>query len=225
MKRQDIIIIGNSIAADIMYGYLLEDKRYNIVGFAVDKEYLTEETKFGLPVVSLEKVPTIWSADSHKVVLGIGYKDINQIREAFFYRMKQLGYAIETYIHPSAVVNETAKIGEGVVILSNSVLEPFVVVGDNTMIWSNCTLAHHSSVEEHAWIASNTILSGSCKVKKYTFVGVGVVISNEVEIGERNIIGAGCLLTKNTKNEEVFLERNAEKHRFDAVNYAKYFLK
>ena len=221
----NIIIIGNYIAAEIMYGYFQADERYKVVCFSVDEEYITEEEKFGLKIINLKKLKENYNPKDYKIIIGVGYNNINQNRENIFNRVKEMGYEIETYIHPSAVVNETASIGEGSMILSNSVVEPFVKVGENSIIWSNCTLAHHSEVESHCWIASNSILSGQAKIKHNTFIGVNCTIVNEVIVERMNIIGAGSLITKNTNEQEVYLSRSAEKHRFDSVNYSKYFLK
>ena len=170
---QNIIIIGNSIAADILYGYLHSDKRYEVTCFAVDKEYITDKTKFGLQVLEINTLPVKFTTKGYKVVLGIGYNNLNQNREAIFNRIKSMGYTLETYIHPSAVVHYGATIGEGSMVLSNSVVEPFAEIGCNSFIWSNCTIAHHSKVHSHCWIASNTVLSGEAVIKDLSFIGVG----------------------------------------------------
>jgi sugar O-acyltransferase (sialic acid O-acetyltransferase NeuD family) len=222
--KQKVIIIGNSIAADIIFGYLDADKRYEVACFAVDKEFINNKIKFGLDVLDMETLKLNFSSKEYKVVLGVGYNNINQNREAIYHRIKTMGFVIETYIHPSAVVHHGTFIGEGSMVLSNSVVEPFAKIGINSLIWSNCTIAHHSEVQDHCWIASNSVLSGEAIIKDFVFIGVNCTIVNKVTIEKLNIIGAGSLITKSTKAEEVFLSRNAEKHRFDAINYAKYFL-
>lgn len=224
-EKINVVIVGNSIASEIVYGYISSDERYNIVAFTVDEEFISEVTKFDLPVVDIAVLENRFPCNNYQILLGIGYKNVNQNRTFFFHKMKQMGYQIVTYIHPSAVVSPTAKIGEGSFVLSNSVIEPYVIIKENVLIWSNCTIAHHSEVESHCWIASNSIISGQAKVKEYTFIGVGSTICNEVTIGAKNIIGAACMISKNTNSNEVFLARSAEKHRFDAENYSKYFLK
>jgi sugar O-acyltransferase (sialic acid O-acetyltransferase NeuD family) len=221
---QKIIIVGNSIAADIVYGFLEQDKRYEVVCFAVDKKYIDGKSKFGLDELDINLLKSRYNCEEHKVVLGVGYNNLNQNREVIYNRIKNLGYEIETYIHPSAVVHENVSIGEGSMVLSNSVVEPFAKIGVNSFIWSNCTIAHHSEVQSHCWIASNTVLSGEATIKGFSFVGVNCTIVNKVTVESLNIIGAGSLITKNTKPKEVFLTRNAEKHRFDSINYAKFFL-
>jgi sugar O-acyltransferase (sialic acid O-acetyltransferase NeuD family) len=221
---QKIIIIGNSIAADILYGYLHSDERYEVICFAVDGEYVVEKSKFGLDVLDIKLLKNSYNCEEHKVILGMGYNNVNKNREATYKRIKNLGYELETYIHPSAIVHKDVSIGEGSMVLSNSVVEPYAKIGVNSFIWCNCTIAHHSEVKSHCWIASNTVLSGEAKIKDFSFVGVNCTIVNKVTVESLNIIGAGSLITKNTKPKEVFLTRNAEKHRFDSINYAKFFL-
>tara|TARA_B100001287_G_scaffold106033_1_gene89225 strand:+ start:6303 stop:6971 length:669 start_codon:yes stop_codon:yes gene_type:complete len=221
---QKIIIIGNSIAADILYGYLNTDERYEVICFAADEKYIDKKIKFGLDVLKIESIKSKYNCEEHKVILGIGYSNVNKNREAIYKRIKNLGFIIETYIHPSAVVNENVTIGEGSMVLSNSVIEPYAKIGVNSFIWCNCTIAHHSNVQSHCWIASNTVLSGEAKIKDFSFIGVNCTIVNKITVDSLNIVGAGSLITKNTKPKEVYLTRNAEKHRFDSINYAKFYL-
>lgn len=222
---QKIIIVGNSIAADIVYGFLEQDRRYEVVCFAVDKEYITEERKFGLKVENLGYISEKYLTDNHRIMLGVGYDNVNQTRAVLFKKVKEMGYQIETYIHESAVVHPNATVGEGSMVLSNSVVEPYAKIGENVLIWSNCTIAHHGELGSHCWVASNSIISGQAIVKDFTFIGVNCTIVNEVVVDELNIIGAGSLITKNTKTKDVYLSRSSEKHRFDSVNYSKFFLK
>lgn len=222
---KNIIIIGNTVAADIIYGLLIDDSRYNVIGFAVDEEFIQEKNKFQIEVMAIENLLDRYDPKDCSVMLGIGYSEVNQIRERMFTRLINMGFTIETYIHPTAVVSSTALIGEGSVIMANTVIEPFVAVGNNSMIWSNCTIAHHSKVESHCWIASNSIISGQASVLNNTFIGVSCTVVNEVIVEEFNIIGAGSLITKNTKKNDVYLTRSSEKHRFDSINYSKFFLK
>ena len=131
---QKIIIIGNSIAADIVYGYLEKDERYDVVCFAVEKDYITETKKFDLNIEELSSISEKYSINDHHVMLGIGYGNVNQTRAALFEKVKGMGYVVETYIHQSAVVQSNAVVGEGSMILSNSVVEPYAEIGGNSLV-------------------------------------------------------------------------------------------
>jgi len=64
-----IIIIGNTVAADIIYGLLNSDDRYEVVCFSVDKEYITETEKLGLQVIPIEDLKEKYNPGEHSVML------------------------------------------------------------------------------------------------------------------------------------------------------------
>jgi len=133
MKK--VVLAGNAITADILYSYLRDDNRYEVVGLTVDDEFLAQGTIDSLTSVGLSELKNTFKPDEHHIIMAIGYNDLNRVRESFFLRLKELGYSIETYIHPDARVYTEHAIGEGCVILPNAVVEPHVRVGANTMVW------------------------------------------------------------------------------------------
>ncbi len=219
-----IVIVGNSAAAEILYGYLKQDPRYKVVSFCADAEFITSPEFHGLEVLPLEELSKKVPPGQATILLGVGYSGLGHVRSELYRRIKSMGYQVETYIHPTATLLNDAQIGEGSVVLASSVVEPFVEIGRNAFIWCNCTVAHHARIGNDAWIASNTVISGQAMVGDRSFIGVGAVVSNKVRIAEDNVIGGGAFKTRDTQPNEVWLSRSAEKHRIDATNYAKHYL-
>jgi sugar O-acyltransferase (sialic acid O-acetyltransferase NeuD family) len=218
-----VILAGNAITAEIIYSYLKNDKRYEIVATTVDDEYVEHNRLQNIPCIGISNLMTNYKPDEVGIIMAMGYNDLNRVRESFYNRLHDDGYEILTYIHEDAQVYTENSIGKGVVILPGAVIEPHVTVGNNTMIWCNSTLAHHSIVEENCWIATGTVLSGQAKINRNSFVGVNATIVNEVEVGAFNIIGAAALISKNTKPNTVHLSRTAEIFRCSAEEYIKFF--
>jgi sugar O-acyltransferase (sialic acid O-acetyltransferase NeuD family) len=221
--RQKIVLAGNAITAEILLAYLQLDPRYEIAGFTVDDEFVAKTGAAVSPVVGLSEIVRAFSPVNHRVIMALGYNDLNRTREAMFSRLKARGYRLETYIHPDARVYTDNPLGEGSVVLPSAVIEPGAQLGSNTMVWSNVTLAHHSSVADNCWVAAGTVVSGNAKVLHNTFLGVGCTIVNAVTVGEFNIVGAGALVSRNTKAHSVYLARSAEPFRYSSENYIKYF--
>lgn len=221
MKK--VILAGNATTADILYSYLVQDDRYQVVGLTVDDDYLQGGVVKGLESIALSRLKESHDPKDCTVIMAMGYNDINRSRESMFRRLKEMGYRIETYVHPDAKVYTEHPLGEGCVILPSAVIEPHVRLGDNSMIWANVTLAHHSSVAENCWVASGAVISGQAQVGRNSFIGVNATIVNEVVVGEYCIIGAGALITKSTKASSVHLARSGEEHRFPSQDYVKYF--
>lgn len=79
-------------------------------------------------------------------------------------------------IHPSAVVDPTAKLGQNVCIGPNVVVSPNAVIGDNTKILAN------------SYIGSNVKIGNNC------FFHPGVNIGDRVQIGNDVILNHGVSL-------------------------------
>lgn len=218
-----IILAGNAVTANILHGYLANDDRYQIIGLTVDDEFIETGGVPGIKSIPLSQINKVYNTQDHAVIMAMGYNNINRSRESMFYKLKALGYRIETYIHPDAKVYTQNPLGEGSIILPSAVLEPHVTVGANSMIWANVTLAHHSTVAEHCWVASGAVISGQAHIKRNTFIGVNATIVNEVVVDEYCIIGAGALITKNTKASSVHLARSGEVLRYSSEDYNKFF--
>lgn len=221
---QKLVMIGNAITTEILHRYIRDDARYEVCCFSVDREYIKETTMLGLDVVPLEELGERYPAGEYKAVIAMGYSDVNRNRAAKFDALKAMGYDILTYVHPDAKIYNDHAIGEGSLILPNSVVEPFAVIGKNSFVWANCTVAHHSRVGDHCWIASGSVVSGDAQIGSFTFLGVNTTVVNQVRVGELNVIGANAMISGHTKDNEVHLARSAEKHRFAATDYAKFYL-
>ena len=221
MKK--VILAGNSVTADILNCYLAHDDRYEVIGLTVDSEYLQQGGITGLKTFEMSGLSKSHAPQDCVVIMAMGYNDLNRSRESMFYRLMNMGYTIETYVHPDARVYTEHPLGEGCVVLPSAVLEPHVRLGANSMVWCNAILAHHSIVAEHCWVASGAVISGKAKVERNTFIGVNATVVNEVVVGEYNVIGGAALITKNTKASSVHLARSAEQIRFTSQDYVKHF--
>ncbi|HRD69439.1 MAG TPA: acetyltransferase [Legionella sp.] len=220
MKK--IILAGNAITAEILTEYLKQDNRYNVVALTVDDEYADLNGIPEFDTIPLSMLSNQFDPHHHSVIMAMGYNDINRTRETMFQRLKEIGYPIETYVHPDARVYTQYPIGEGSIVLPSTVIEPHVRIGSNTMIWANVTIGHHSIVEDHCWIASDAVIAGQATVKRNSFVGVNATVVNQVSVGEYCIIGAGALITKNVKSSSVYLARSGEELRYSSQDYVKF---
>ncbi|MDM0028691.1 acetyltransferase [Variovorax saccharolyticus] len=221
MKK--IILAGNAITAEILCAYLLVDERYEVRGLTVDDEFVSQGGIDGYRTVGLSALAGAFPSTMHRVIMAMGYNDLNRSRELMFERIKAMGYGVEAYVHPDARVHTDHPVGEGSVVLPGAVIEPHARVGRNAMVWSNVTLAHHSTVGDHCWVAAGTVVSGQAEIRHNTFLGVNSTVVNAVTVGEFNIVGAGALISRDTKPHSVHIARSAEPLRFSSEDYVKHF--
>ncbi len=219
----DIVIFGISKVAEIVHTYITHDESFKVAGFCVDRQYLAEETKFGLPVIAFEDIEKDFPPDKYKMLVAIGYHDMNKTREQKCKEAKDKGYELVSYVNKDADVAPNAKIGKNCIILNNVSVEPFVEIGNNVCLYCNATVAHHSKIDDNVWITSGTVVGGNSTVGKNCFLGINSTIGHNINIGAENFIGAGAVITKNTEDKSVYVNPDTPKYRLNVDQFMKLF--
>ncbi len=150
-----------------------------------------------------------YSPNDVLLVNGIGSLPKNDLRANIYSFYKLKGYSFLRVIHPSAIVSESAYLGEGVQIMANSVINVDVSIGDNSIINTGSIIDHDSSIGQNCHIAPGVTISGGVKVLNDCHLGTGCTVIHSIEIGERTIIGSGVAVNKNVAgNSIVYPARN-----------------
>jgi UDP-3-O-[3-hydroxymyristoyl] glucosamine N-acyltransferase len=80
-------------------------------------------------------------------------------------------------IHPTAVVHESAQIGE------NAHIGPYVVIGENVRIGANAVLVAHVVIYRGVTIGNNFFAHANAVVREHCRIGNNVLLQNGVIIG------------------------------------------
>lgn len=219
----DIVIFGTSKVSEVVYTCIKDESAFNIVGFCVDKEYIDEDKKFGLPVIAFEEIEKVFPSNAFKMLVAIGYHKMNKIREQKCQEAIEKGYELVSYINKKADIASNVEIGQNCVILDNVSVEPFAKIGNNVCLYCNSTIAHHSILEDNVWVTSGAVVGGNSTVGKNTFLGINSTIGHNINIGAENFIGAGALVTKNTEDKSVFICPDTPKYRLNTDQFMKLF--
>jgi len=218
MKK--VIIYGNGRIAKIIYQFL--KKEYEIVAFTVDKDFIEETIIETLPVIPFESIEKEYSPKKYKMIIAVGYVQMNHVRTKKYEESIQKGYSFINYIHPSVELHDNIKIGVNNIILDHATIQPYAEIGNSNFIWSNAVIAHGSIVENTTWITSGVIVSGDSVVKSNCFLGVNATIGHNITIEEDNFIGANTLVTKNTNKKEVYISKEGERFRLDSQRFLQF---
>lgn len=214
---EKLIIYGNGRIAKIIYQFV--KKQYDIVAFTVDRHYIQEDVIDGLPLMAFEDLETKLSCKKHKMLVAVGYVQMNVVREKKYKEGKDKGYDFINYIHPSVEIHDNIIVGENNIVLDHVTIQPYVKLGNSNFIWSNAVIAHGSIVGDTNWITSGVVVSGDSTIKSNCFLGVNATIGHNITIDDENFIGANTLITKNTKLKEVFISKDGEKFLLDSQRF------
>lgn len=208
-----VIIIGAGGHAAEISDYLeysnsqnTPDSEVEIVGYLDDDfdKYLHYCLKF----------PYLGSISEHQIVSNVHYiiGIANLVyRKKFVELFLERGAKFSSYIHPTASISSSAKIGEGVVIAPNVNLGPNAYVGDFSLVNSRVSLGHDSKVGKYNFLSPNVCFSGFTQVGDENLFGINSATIPGIKIGNRNKIMAGMTLDKNVGDSEVVFYRFKEK--------------
>ena len=79
-------------------------------------------------------------------------------------------------IHPSAVVAETAQLGQGVCIGPSAVIEDNVVIGDHVVIRAGCKIGQQTIIGAHTRLDWNVVVYHGCKIGSHVIIQANTTI-------------------------------------------------
>lgn len=200
MSKKQIIIIGagghSKVIADI-----IEKSGGKVCGFLDDK------LPKGTVVVGNYKV--IGDFDSRFTISTLNDKIEFVIALGDNKKRKEISdnsnIKFCSVIHPSAQIGLDVKIGDGTVIMANSVINSAVKIGKHSIINTGAIIEHDDLIEDFVHISPNAVLGGNVKIGKCTHIGIGATVKNNIKICENCIIGAGAVVIKNILEEGKYI--------------------
>lgn len=209
--QRPVIVFGNMLAASMVRFCLEHDSPHEVVGFAVDKKYMSSDTFDGLPLVPFEELENFYPPADFQLIIPIGFQKINSIRRARYESAKQRGYDFINYIASNASVWPGQKIGENVLIYEHAVVQPFAEIGNNCIVRSGANIAHHCVIKDHAFIAAEAVMGSKTCVGEQAVLGLGAVVRDQTNIADRSFVGAGAVVVKDTEEDGVYVGNPARK--------------
>lgn len=216
-----IIIFGTGKIAEVIHYYATNDCGFNVAAFCVDKEYVTNDTFKGLPVVAFENIEEIYSPETHDMFVAVGYHDMNKLRATKCSDAIGKGYQLVSIISPATNLPLNIIYGYNCFIMPPSIIHPYVKIGNNVFIWSGAMLAHHSTVEDNCWLTSSCSISGNVIIGEYSFLAVNATVGHSVVIGKDCFLGANTLVTKNLEEGKVVIAESSKPIRLNSKQFLR----
>ena len=205
-----VVVFGAGDIAKLAYYYFTHDSEHEVVAFTVDREYLKGDVFLDLPLVDFEEAAKRYPPGAYKMFVALSYARMNKVRAEKFYRAKELGYELVSYISSRSSFLTDYPVGENCFILEDNTVQPFVQIGDDVTLWSGNHIGHDSVIEDHCFITSHVVVSGHVHIHKYCFLGVNATLRNGITIAPETLIGAGAIIMKDTVEKGVYVPQRAE---------------
>ena len=176
---------------------------YEVVGYFDD--VASKKQINNIPVLGTTE--TIFESYSLKkfdfLFVAIGYKHMEQ-RELVFQKFKnKIPFA--NIIHPSSIIDTTARLGEGIIIYPKCIIDINVEINDNALLNNGCIISHDSVVGSGSFLAPAVIFSGFVKTESLVNLGTGTTVSDNIKISRLVKTGAGTVVVKNLLKKGVYI--------------------
>lgn len=170
----------------------------------------------GRPMLLTDDNPALWGTEllgvgvvTPDVALGKGPRMVlcgigdNATRSRVLQRIREEGHRWQRFIHPTSVIAPSAEVGEGSVVLAQTVVNPFARVGAGCLINTAAVVEHHCQVEDFAHLGPRSVLGGAVQVGEGAFIGLGATVLPGKRIGRFVTLGAGAVLTHDACDHQV----------------------
>ncbi len=154
----------------------LKDAAADQVSFLGNKRYQSQlpDSKAGLVLVSKDIATEERGAKTFIVCENVDYAFSQAI--AIF---APPAIVFAPGVHPSAVVDPTAKLGAGVHIGANAVIEAGVEIGDGTVIYPGVYIGHQSKIGAKCILYPNVVVMSRCELGNLVILQPGTVIGGD----------------------------------------------
>jgi len=105
-----------------------------------------------------------------------------------------------TFIHPSAIVCKSSKIGYGNSILANTVVNPNAIINNHCTLHTNVLIGHDSVIHNYNFIAAHSVIGSNVEIGQGNFIGINSAINNYITIGNNCFVGMSSNVIKSIKS-------------------------
>ena len=197
------IIIGAGTYGEVYLAYLKE-AGIEVVGFVDDDPKYVGKAVRGIPVIGkvsdLEELRENYQLEAVYCPLGN-----NKLRVKFLEMARSIGLLTPNFIHPSVRIAPEVEIAiEGVYILQDTEIMPYVKIEKDVMISSGSNIIHHSHLEQGVFVSNGVNFGANVHAQKFAYCGMGCTIMTGVHtLGEDCLIGAGAVVIKDVPERAV----------------------
>ena len=165
-------------------------KEWEIKGFLDDNSKALEGKGVAPPIVGTYKEYRPSKDDVFICAFGQPF-----LRRACHESLVARGGKFITLVHPTAVLADGAKLGEGVIVCPHALISANAQIGDGSAIYYHTTVDHDSVVGRWCQISAHCDITGGAVIGQEVFLGSHASILPGVRVADKAVIGAGAVVT------------------------------
>lgn len=156
-------------------------------------------TLSGVPVVGgRESLAGLLVRGVDHAVVAIGK---NRARMAVAEWLAERGVSFPVVIHPAAVIDSSAFLGPGTVLMAGAIVNADVHIGAHCIINTGASVDHDCFLGDGMHLAPGARLCGNVTVGQMVLIGVGASVIPGVSLGAGAVVGAGAAVVTHVSTD------------------------
>ncbi len=168
--------------------------QYQVVG-VIDDGLEQGTDVMGVPVIGGgDQLPRLAKDGVRLAVNAVGGIGDITSRIQVFQRLLQAGFGFPTLIHPTAFVEPTVQLGQGVQVFPHAYIGSDAEVGFGTIINTAAIVSHDCRLGAYVNVAPGALLAGAVTLGEGVLIGMGVTLNLNVTVGSKARIGNSAVI-------------------------------
>lgn len=195
MKVSEIILVGGGGHCKSCIDVIESQRKFTIKGI-IDFPELLNSKILGYSIIGNDNNLPNLAKEGYSFLITLGHMGNSKRRMELFQIIKQYGGHLPAIISSKAYVSKYVSVGEGTIIMHQSIINADVKIGHNSIINSKALVEHDTLIGNDCHISTGSIINGNCTIDDGCFIGSGSVIKNGLRIASKSFIGLGAVVTK-----------------------------
>jgi sugar O-acyltransferase (sialic acid O-acetyltransferase NeuD family) len=189
-----ILIYGGGGHAKTLIDLIRLQGTYSIAGI-LDDGIAPNTHVMGIPVLGGgEKLPDIFNRGIRLAANAVGGIGNVNIRIKIFERLVQAGLACPTLVHPTAFIEPSARLSEGIQVLSQAYIGSEAELGFGVIANTGSVISHDCKLGDFVNVSPGALIAGAVHIGSGALVGMGVTVNLGVQVGPNARIGNGATI-------------------------------
>lgn len=210
-----IIIVGTGAVSSELTSYIEdqnnnveENRKLEIKGYLESEENIEKYwKKYKLKKPVLADISSYEIEQGDKFLIGISHLEF---RMRAIEVLRGRNAEIIGFTHYTAIIADSAEIGEANIIYPFCIIGPNCKVGNNNLVTSQSMLSHDCNIGNNNFFSSVAI-SGRVTIGNDNFFGVRSTVIPHITIGSANTIQAGMVVDKDVADGSTVFYKYKEK--------------
>jgi len=183
-----------------IYGYLKDDQQRgflskNIEILGLDDAY-PENLEKNIRHIWVGNLLDFQSKENDFILIAVG-DPLNRNKIYNIFSNKQVKFF--TYVHSTAFVADSSRLGEGTIICPFSLVNDNVNLDINCLVNVHCSIGHDSKLGRHSVLSPYVSISGGCIVSEGLLAGSKSLLMPKIKVGKNCKIFPGTCVSMNVK--------------------------